>query len=192
MGLVISTRLDVQQQLQPACLLRALQFLQCWVRWAHRWNSTRQMLQPVLRQRPKICRLPPLRPKPASSLAPSSSPHNVHFSSQHSGFGAAGPNKRQGIARGVGKMKRKGKHLLFSQPALLPGRWLAQSRQASCCWPRWPMCWEPVLQNEGGGERKESTKPSSSSAGGFVAKSSLFHIPLMYFPLLPPSSPLSL
>lgn len=133
----------------------------------------------------------PLRPKPASSLVPSSSLHNVHFSSQRSGFGAAGPNKRQGIAREVGKMKRKGKHLLCSQPALLPGRWLAQSRQASCCWPRWLMCWEPALQNEGGGERKESTKPSSSSAGGSVAKSSLFHIPLMYFPPSPPSSPLS-
>uniref|UniRef100_A0A803VD28 Uncharacterized protein n=1 Tax=Ficedula albicollis TaxID=59894 RepID=A0A803VD28_FICAL len=32
-----------------------------------------------------------------------------------------------------------GKHLLLSQPALLPGRWLAHSRNACGCWPRWPI-----------------------------------------------------
>lgn len=62
-------------------------------------------------------------------------------------------NKSQGISHEVGNVKQKGKRLLFSQPALLPGRWLANSRKAGCCWLRWPMCWGLLLQNEAGGER---------------------------------------
>lgn len=62
-------------------------------------------------------------------------------------------NKSQGISREVGNVKQKGKHLLFSQPALLPGRWLAHSRKPGCRWLRWPMCWGSLLQNEAGGER---------------------------------------
>lgn len=62
-------------------------------------------------------------------------------------------NKGQGISWEGGNKKQRGKHLLLSQPALLPGRWLAHSRNACGCWPRWPMYLESLLQNEGVGER---------------------------------------
>lgn len=98
-------------------------------------------------------------------------------------------------------MKERGKHLLLSQPALLPGRWLAHSRNACGCQPRWPMYLESLLQNEGVGERgrQQRTRESPEQAlpawsqgmthrpHSIISNQSSIYIPLIYF--LPSRTP---